>query len=150
VIRRAAIAGALGAALLAPPAAAQDWDALFTMVIETASEMFAADGYAYAGFAHEGELAEGASEDVAVRLGPGLDVILSGMCDGDCDNLDLALYDSSGNEVASDFEMDGFPILTVSPATSGVYRLRVIMADCRMAPCRYAVQPFARPPGESG
>lgn len=143
-MKRIAMAGAAGAALLASPAAADDWSDLMDSLMETAVGQFSDEGYHYSGFAHNGALADGESEDVAVRLGPGLEFVLIGACDLDCEDLDLVLYDDNGREVDSDLEMDDFPIVMVSPSRDAVYRIRVTMADCEIEPCRYGIQTFAR------
>lgn len=147
-MRRTVVAGTLATALLvAVPAVAQEWDMLRDMLLEMLGDTLAMDGYAYAGFAHEGSLAQGESEDVPIRLGPGLDFVVIGECDGDCYDLDLALYDLSSNEIASDSMADEFPLIETSPAHNALYRLRVSMAGCHVASCRYAVQSMARAQG---
>lgn len=144
------LAGAAGTLLLTTsPAAAQDWPTLRDMLLEMVGDYLAMDGYAYTGFAHEGSLGQGGSEDVPIRLGPGLDFAVIGECDGDCYDLDLALFDSDGNEIASDFMFDEFPLIEASPIHNAVYRLRVSMAACHVSSCRYAVQTMARPKGRS-
>jgi hypothetical protein len=147
-MRRAAIACALGATLLASqPAAAQEWEVLRDALLEMLSDVLLVDGYVYAGFAHEGTLAEGKSEDVPIRLGAGLDFAIVGECEAECSNLDLALYDAAGAMIASDFMLDEFPFIKTIPAASAPYRLRVRMTGCRASTCRYAVQPMVRAPG---
>jgi len=151
-MKRRSIAILAAAALLAaPPVAAQEWHDLRDLLLEMIGDVVAQEGYVYAGFAHEGALRQGESEDVTIRLGVGLDFMVVGECDTDCEDLDLALYDGDGNAVDTDFEVDDFPIVMTSPPddpiTFGVYRLRVTMAACGVEPCYYAVQTFARPRG---
>jgi hypothetical protein len=149
-MRRAAIACALGAALLtSQPAAAQDWEILRDALLEMLGDVLLMDGYVYAGFTHEGALAEGQSEDVAIRLGSGLDFAIVGECETDCSNLDFALYDAAGTLIASDFMLDEFPFIEISPAGDTSHRLRVTMTGCQAPTCRYAVQPMVRTPGKA-
>lgn len=147
-MRRVAIAAAV---LLAgtPLAAAQEWPAVRDALLEMLGDALVTEGYVYAGFAHEGTLADGQSEDVPIRLGPGLDFAVVGECQIECDNLDLALFDAAGGVIASDIMPDEFPLLEVSLRDNGPYRLRVRMTGCRAAACRYAVQPMVRARGRS-
>jgi len=149
-MRRAAIACGLGVALLtSQPAVAQDWEILRDALLEMLGDVLLMDGYVYAGFAHEGALAEGSSEDVSIRLGPGLDFAIVGECEMDCSNLDFALYDAAGTLVASDFMLDEFPFIKTRTAGNALYRLRVTMAGCQAPACRYAAQPMVRTAGKA-
>ena len=149
-MRRAAIACGLGAALLASqPAAAQDWEGLRDALLEMLGDVLLMDGYVYAGFAHEGALSQGQSEDVAIRLGSGLDFAIVGECEIECSNLDFALYDAAGTLIASDAMLDEFPFIETSPAGASLYRLRVTMTGCEAPACRYAVQPMVRTSGKA-
>ena len=143
-MRAITFAALAGAALLAAPAAAQDWDSLRDTLLETAAGSFGGENYQYSGFAHEGSLNDGQSEDVMIRLGGGLDFMILGACDADCEDFDLTLYDERGNVVDSDLELDDFPIVHAVPSRNGVYRLHVSMAECDIDPCRYAIQPFVK------
>ncbi len=118
-------------------------DALLDML----GDVLVMEGYAYAGFAHEGTLAQGEAEDLAIRLGPGLEFAVVGECEMDCDDLDLALYDAAGEVIASDFMLDEFPLVEVKLPSNASYRLRVSMSGCHAASCRYAIQTLARAPG---
>ncbi len=51
-----------------------------------------------------------------------------GSCDYDCYDLDLYLYDSAGNLVASDTLLDSFPI--VNAPYTGNFTIEVTMPNC--------------------
>lgn len=51
-----------------------------------------------------------------------------GTCDSDCYDLDLFLYDTAGNLVASDTLLDSYPIVT-APYT-GNFSVTVTMPNC--------------------
>ncbi len=143
-MKRILVAALAATGMLSAPAAAQDWGSLRDVLIETAAESFGTEDYRYSGFAHESALADGDSEDVTIRLGAGLEFIIIGACDGDCSDFDLTLYDSSGDVVDTDLEVDDFPIVRASPTSDGVYRLNVSMAVCSSNPCNYVIQPFVK------
>jgi hypothetical protein len=136
---------AAGALLLsAMPAAAQQWAQLRDTLLDTAAQQFAVDGYYVIGFTHEGALDDGASERVALPLGAGAEIFLVGICDADCGDLDLTLYDPSGTQLDSDVEVDDVPIVSTTPRRAGRYSVRVQMAGCSIDPCRYALQLYTR------
>ena len=130
--------------LLAAPAWADEWTEQVRGLIEAAAETYVDMGYHYGGYFHEGSLDDDDSERLTIRIGAGMETQLIGACDTDCSDLDLTLYDSSGNEVDSDLQLDDFPIVSASPRRDGVYTIVVSMADCDVEPCRYAIQQFVK------
>lgn len=60
-----------------------------------------------------------------------------GVCDADCGDLDLALYDENGNLVSEDETTDDVPAVTVEPRWTGPFTLRVDMYQCTEEPCVY-------------
>jgi hypothetical protein len=89
-------------------------------------------------------VATGASETVTVALLAGRDYRFVGKCDTDCSDLDFQLYDAAGTLLDSDLLRDDVPVISVSPARSGTYRLRVTMASCSVALCGWGVTVLAR------
>lgn len=49
-------------------------------------------------------------------------------CDADCSDIDMTLYTELGVEVASDFELDDYPVVTAP--FEGTFLIEVSMADC--------------------
>ena len=142
---RASIVAAAGALLLvAVPAAAQDWAALRGELLDKAGELFTGEGYHALGFVHEGALEHGDSERVTLPLGAGGEIVLVGICDADCSDLDLTLHDPGGSQLDTDVETDDVPIVMTEPRRTGRYSMTVRMAECAIDPCRYAVQMFVR------
>ncbi len=92
-----------------------------------------------------GSLEEGDSETLGFTAeGPGSFTVL-GVCDSDCTDIDLTLYDMDGNEIDTDVEVDDFPIVRTGRLASGVrqrFQIEVSMFDCSVTPCRYAVAIF--------
>jgi S1-C subfamily serine protease len=72
----------------------------------------------------------------------GARVAIIGVCDADCSDLDLAIYDESGREVVRDVLADDTPELQFRVTTPGTYRVRVVMAACSREPCAFALQAF--------
>ena len=89
-------------------------------------------------------LAHRRSNNITINLRAGKPYAIVGVCDRDCQDLDIALYDSAGNRIASDFKNDDTPTIIVNPNRSGAYRIRVNMANCNTNPCYYGVGAFGR------
>jgi hypothetical protein len=89
-----------------------------------------------------GELGDDATASVTVSLDAGEDYVIVGVCDEDCNDLDLTLY-SGATKVAEDVAEDDAPVLTVSPSSDRTYRISVSMASCSSSPCRYGIAIYA-------
>lgn len=61
--------------------------------------------------------------------------MIVGACDNECSNIDIELVDASGAVVAGDTLADDFPMVSYTPATSGSYDIRLMLRNCRLAPC---------------
>jgi len=101
-------------------------------------------GYSHTVDTTRGWLRDGESATFSIWLAGGRDYAVAGLCDADCSDVDLVLYGSDGAPVAWDRMYDDQPITRVMPPRSGLYRLRVSMADCERAPCEYMVGVFRR------
>ena len=84
------------------------------------------------------------SQSVRLDLRAGRSYAILGRCDNDCGDLDFQLFDETGNEVARDLSTDDVPLLRVTPLRSGIFRLRVTMANCRTRSCGWGAQVMSR------
>ncbi len=91
-----------------------------------------------------GSLRSGDNARFEVRLREGTSYRIVAVCDEDCDDLDMILYDENGNEIDSDRADDSIPIVEVSPRWDGKFEVRVNMASCNIAPCQYGVMVMGR------
>ncbi|MEA5574502.1 hypothetical protein [Calothrix sp. UHCC 0171] len=89
-------------------------------------------------------LDHGRSDYITLNLSAGTSYGIVGVCDRDCRDLDIALYDSRGNLIASDLEDDDIPAITINPSRSGTYRVRVDMANCNTSNCYYGIGVFGQ------
>lgn len=81
-------------------------------------------------------------EDYFITLNSGTAYTISAVCDEDCDDLDIRLYDQNGNLVDSDTDADSIPVVEVSPRWTGRFKLRVTMCDCDVEPCKIGIGIF--------
>ena len=80
-------------------------------------------------------------QDITYRLVEGVPYIFTGVCDEDCNDLDLKLF-SGSTKIREDVDRDDMPTLVFEPAWTGTYTLRVLMVNCTNEPCRYGVGVF--------
>jgi hypothetical protein len=131
--------------LIAPAAQAQDaWVRQVRTQLSAAGGVFEANGYELTHHIYTGSLNDGGTEMVQLDLDVGMEYQIMGACDGDCSDLDLILYDGAGNVIDSDMLDDDVPVVSVTVARSGAFRVRVSMAACSVEPCRYGIGIFGR------
>ena len=87
---------------------------------------------------------DGTNDDFTVSLRSGKRYAIVGVCDEDCDDLDLHVYDSNGNLIASDTDNDDVPVVQINPRWTGSFTVRAEMAGCSSNPCYYGVGFFGR------
>jgi len=84
----------------------------------------------------------GAEHRFSLNLGPGS---YSGIavCDNDCSNVDLVVYDAGGSTVSSDVLDDDVPIVEFNIVKGGgTYYFEVRMVDCSTAACGFGFNLF--------
>jgi hypothetical protein len=92
---------------------------------------------------YTGELDNERNEEVTVRLRAGVRYAIVGVCDEDCDDLDIVLYNAGGREVASDVQDDDVPVVEITPDRQATFSARAVMASCKKDPCSYGLGLFA-------
>lgn len=70
-----------------------------------------------------------------VNLKGGTAYRILGGCDNECSNMDMELIDSRGGVVANDMAPDDHPMVNFTPASDGVFTVRLLMQTCTVAPC---------------
>ena len=130
---------ACAAVLVAAPAHAQSWGEVVTAQLDAVTEALGGDDITPTRRPLTGGLDAGETEDVTVSFSGRGTFLLVGVCDQDCSDLDLELYDPSGRLLDSDVADDDVPVLAVEISRPGNYRLRVKMITCSVEPCNYGV-----------
>jgi hypothetical protein len=125
------------------------WEAVVRSQLDQAGQAATSMGYSMSHDIYQGRLDDDAVDNLTVNLRSGQRYKILGVCDQDCRDIDLTLYDGNGNVVASDLATDDKPELTVTPSRGGEYRVKVSMANCTADPCRYGVGIWSRDAGTS-
>lgn len=138
---------AIASSIAAPhPARAQEeWQSQIRAYLDRVSAPAVGNGFSALGQELTGSLAAGESGSIDVNLNAGVDYSLIGVCDADCGDINLEIYDSEGHEIDSDLESDDVPIVTLTPDRSASYRLVIGMVTCKLEPCYYGVRLLKRP-----
>lgn len=84
----------------------------------------------------------GANETINYATRDTSDIVLIGVCDSDCTDVDLRVRGSSG-VIGEDVLADDVPIVPVT-ATERPLTVNVIMTACSQNPCVYGVAVFRR------
>ena len=107
----------VAAALLVPAAApAQNqWQRTVRNQVGQHDAFLSERGYTMSGDVYDGSLKDDEFESLTITLLPGTSYAFMGVCDEDCHDIDLRLYDPDGDEVDSDVRVDDWPIVSVTP-----------------------------------
>lgn len=115
--------------------------------MEVFREEMSSQGYTEMGSPERGALNSDQEIRFPVRLLAGMDYQVLGVCDNDCEDMDLIIYDPSGQTVDSDVLTDAVPMLELTASVSGEYRIAALMITCTVEPCGYLVSTFVRGDG---
>lgn len=91
-----------------------------------------------------GVLQAGDEVGLEIELVSGVEYMIMGVCDADCDDLDLTLTDPDGNEITSDALNDAYPVLLFTAPSGGAHILWVTMYDCSVSPCSFGYKTFRK------
>jgi len=133
VMALALVAGLSGLAL------AQSFEDQVAGQIAAIHDEIAAD-FDYASDMVIGEVEAGGSDGFPMTVNGNAQYIIVAVCDADCGDVDLVLYDAEEDEAAADIEYDDYPVLDFQG--EGEYWVEVVMTDCATETCLYAVQVF--------
>jgi hypothetical protein len=89
-------------------------------------------------------LPQGRADTLSVTLRQGFEYVLLGVCDNDCTDLDIKIFDENNNLVAEDSSTDDVPIVTVTPRRTARFRISINMFKCSDNPCYYGVGVFGK------
>jgi len=103
------------------------------------------EGYARVVGPLTGVLADATTAPHALsNLRVGREIRIVGVCDQNCNGLDLRVIDPRGRVVAYDARGNDHPVVDMTAETFGTHTIEVGMRDCRAPRCRYAVNVYTR------
>lgn len=121
-------------------------------LINQSSAQYAQGGTPIAGFTETiTAIQPGTDHQIPVTLTAGTQYAFVGVCDADCNNVDLELLDGvTGAVVGSDLLDDDYPVIHYTAAAAGPYFVRAILRTCTQAPCFIGVRGLQAPTGGKG
>lgn len=93
---------------------------------------------------YHGSLNSGRIQEWNLELSDRRQQMIVAVCDSDCTDLDISLFEADGQEIAADRSRDNHPVIFVPSGHPGAHRIRVSMPACSLNPCRYELAVFAR------
>ena len=141
---QAAVAVGMVGVLVAAAPPQDRWEQQVRTLLQRASNTTASGGYVETHDAKMGSLREGQNTEWKIRLNAGTEYRIVGVCDHDCSDFDLKLFNVAGTTVSEDIETDDVPVLSITPPATREYTIRAIMATCSVSPCRYGVGVYGR------
>jgi hypothetical protein len=120
--------------------------AIILAQLQQAQAALAQQGFQLIGQPYSGSLQQGQSWNVPTQMATGYEYRVIGVCDRDCNDLDLLLFDANGAPLTQDRSTSSQPVIGIQPAYSGNYTIQVQMYNCAVAPCYYALALYGRAP----
>lgn len=84
------------------------------------------------------------TDTFGITLTRGVDYRIVAVCDHDCGDIDLRLFDENNNEVAKDTANDDYPLVSIAPRWTGRFKIHVRMYECSVSPCFYGIGTFGK------
>ncbi|MES1156582.1 MAG: hypothetical protein ABUL73_02275 [Alphaproteobacteria bacterium] len=81
-----------------------------------------------------------------ITLRHGVTYRVFAVCDNNCSDVDLDLYDSSGAFVGSDTSTTDKPFVEITPTADGTAYARIWLADCQNEPCTIGARVYRKGP----
>lgn len=88
------------------------------------------------------DLPEGGREAIEFGVTKGREYGFLAVCDDDCSDLDVIVYDKNGDEVVRDFDDDDYPAVYFTAEYSGNYTVETIMRKCSTSVCAARTRGF--------
>ena len=133
-------------AFAAPAVQAQEMshEELIQAQLEMAESLVAAEGYQPRQEHVVGSVELGETVTQSIRLGGGGNYVVIAVCDTDCSDVDVAVYDSERTLVGSDNDESDVAIAQVRTAAAGSFTAEVTMYSCTVSPCFFGLGVFEK------
>ena len=138
------VVAALGCAAVSDAQAQNSFQQQVRNYLTRAAQNLVSNGYHADRDPVTGSLNGGARENYMIQLQAGVAYAIVGVCDNDCTDVDLRIWDGNGTKLAEDILTDDTPVLQFTSTTTGQYRVSVEMATCSTNPCYWGFQVFRR------
>lgn len=79
-----------------------------------------------------------------INLRAGVTYRVFAVCDNDCSDVDLEMYDAAGAYVGRDVAVNDTPYVEITPTANGAHYARVWLAACESEPCYVGVRVYRK------
>ncbi len=136
-----------GTALITLPALslAQSAVEIIEVQFQKANQFLTDEGYSLTHDPIEGQLGRDAYDNLNVNLMNDFVYAIVAVCDNNCTDINLEIYDENNHLIDSDTETDDIPILQVAPKWTGKFDIKVTMVSCSNVPCSYGLRVYGKP-----
>ena len=93
---------------------------------------------------HYVKVNKGASNEFTLTLKQSVEYSIVAVCDADCDNVDVTLFDENNNEIDMDTKGDRTPVVQVTPRWTGEFRIVVSVPGCRASRCTVGIGVYGK------
>lgn len=143
-VQTASVQPAMQQPAVAPPTTDGSPQAVILAQLQQAQMALAQQGFQMVGQPATGGLQQGQTWNVPAQFVAGFEYRVLGVCDRDCSDLDLVMYDASGAAILQDTGVSSQPMLAIAPNYTGAFTVQVQMYQCSVAPCYYALALYGR------
>ena len=110
--------------------------------LQKSRELFQQQGYSIAAGPFTGALPVGGKERFTLPVENGVSYKILGVCDNDCQDVDLRVFNMNGQNIGEDVTDDDIPIVELQPTGTGTVQLEANMIKCTSTPCYHAVEVY--------
>lgn len=116
-----------------------EWDAQVNTYLSDADEALSKMGFVRSHAIGSGALEARKNKRYNVQLDGRRRYAIVAVCDDDCSDIDLYLYDRFGDLKGRDIKNDDRPFVIIRPTVTTEYTVQVTMVSCSVGPCRFGV-----------
>ncbi|MEQ1818842.1 MAG: hypothetical protein ABL871_09545 [Terricaulis sp.] len=143
-VQKAAAALIALALVASPNASGQDLRDYLTQQLDNQEPNNSERGFAHAVGPLAGSLASSRAAQLPLTLRAGQEIRIVGVCDEDCNDLDIRVLNPRGEIIAQDVRGNDHPVVDLRAEMFGQHTIEVGMIDCDAPRCRYAVNVYTR------
>ncbi|MFM2042731.1 MAG: hypothetical protein RLY86_1307 [Pseudomonadota bacterium] len=132
------LSGMILAGVMAPPALANNYEAVVRDQLTSAAQVLRAQGFTLVD-THVDRMNANSTDSFTIALSKGVTYNVLAVCDQDCSDIDLQLVDSAGDVVEEDMTTDDIPMVLTRAVYTGEHTIKVQMYNCSNSPCFYGV-----------
>jgi len=80
----------------------------------------------------------------SINLEAGVEYQIVAVCDEDCGDIDMCIFDSNANQLDCDKTDDDIPVLIFTATETGKHKVWVKMYECSIDPCKFGLVAYGK------